>query len=695
MQNTTILEEHAARLKRLEELKKRGINPYPSKPSKPATHTIAQSVVLYDKLKDKTITLQGRIRSLRLHGGSCFGDIADESGKIQIYFKKDEIGEKSYKNLRDLIDVGDFLSVTGSLSKTHKGEKTLVVHGWELLSKSLRPLPDKWYGFKNEDERFRKRYLDIMFNPEVREIVEKKAKFWNAVRQFFINKGFLEVETPVLENTTGGADAKPFITHHNALDLDVYLRISMGELWQKRLMVAGYEKTFEIGRQFRNEGMDAEHLQDYTQMEFYWAYADYEMGMELVEEMFKYVAQETFGKLKFKVHGFDVDLGKKWERYDYRETVKKFTGIDILDANLSKIESKLKELDVEYDKEGFNITRGIDNLWKYCRKQIGGPGFLINEPLSVSPLAKKQDDDSNIVQRFHSIIAGSELGNGYSELNDPEDQAERFKEQAKLREAGDQEAQMNDLEFVEALEYGMPPTCGFGMSERVFSFLMDRSARECQIFPLMRPKIQHKQEVQAGGRITENLGINCKEAKNLLDKYIKDPITKLHCRESEVIMRALAKHLKQDEGVWGIIGLLHDIDWEETKDDTKNHCVKAVEILKKAGASDFLVETIVSHAYGNDCGDYKDKKRSTQLQHALAAAETLTGLIIAGVLVRPDKKLKNLELKSLKKRFKEKGFAANCSREVIKECEKIGLSLDEFLGIGLEALQGISDELGF
>jgi lysyl-tRNA synthetase class 2 len=303
-----------------------------------------------------------------------------------------------------------------------------------------------------------------------------------------IKKGFLEVETPVLETTTGGADARPFLTHHNALDIDVYLRISMGELWQKRLMIAGFEKTFEIGRQFRNEGMDAEHLQDYTQMEFYWAYADYKIGMELVEELFKNIAQEVFGTLKFKIGEFDIDLDKKWEIYDYRKTVQKYTGIDILKTNIKEIEAKLKELDIKYNTKGFNITRAIDNLWKFCRKKIAGPGFLIGAPVAISPLAKKDELNPEITQRFQPIVAGSELGNGYSELNDPIDQANRFKEQQKLKEAGDEEAQMYDYDFVEALKYGMPPTCGFGMSERVFAFLMNKSARECQIFPLMRFK---------------------------------------------------------------------------------------------------------------------------------------------------------------------------------------------------------------
>jgi lysyl-tRNA synthetase class 2 len=362
-----------------------------------------------------------------------------------------------------------------------------LVRKLTLLTKSLRPLPDKHKGLADEEIRLRKRYLDMIFNPEVKDMVYKIDRFWNSMRSFLKQKGFVEVFTPALENVTGGGDARPFVTHHNALDIDVNLRISMGELWQKRLMVGGLEKTFEIGRQFRNEGMSAEHLQDYTQMEFYWAYANYQQGMALVEELFKHVAQETFGTLTFKMRGFEVDLGKPWERYDYAETLKKYTNIDIHTATLEEVTARLHELKVEYDKAGFNVARGVDALWKYCRKKIAGPGFLVNEPLALSPLAKKSEANPQVVERFHVLIAGSELGNGYSELNDPIDQAGRFAEQQKMRDAGDAEAQMNDHDFVEALEYGMPPTCGFGLSERVFAFLMDKPARECQVFPLMKP----------------------------------------------------------------------------------------------------------------------------------------------------------------------------------------------------------------
>ncbi len=465
-----------------------GFSPYPEKTKRTHTNKDALgSFDLFEKSKEQ-VFLVGRMRSRRGHGKAYFVDIEDGTGSIQVFIRQDSVGKKTFDFFVNEFDIGDFIQVRGVLFLTKRNEKTLDADDVKILSKSILPLPEKWHGLKSEEEKLRKRYLDILFNPDIKEMVEKRSIFWNSIRNFLIERGFLEVETPVLETVAGGADAKPFESYHSALGIDVFLRISMGELWQKKLMVAGFEKTFEIGRQFRNEGMSPEHLQDYTQMEFYWAYADYKMGMKLVEEMYKYIAKETFGTLKFKIRGFDVDLSKKWERYDYKTTIKKYTDIDIEEANIDTIEEKIKELKLEYDKKGFNKARAVDILWKYCRKKIAGPGFLINVPIEVSPLAKRNEKNPHVAGRFQVILAGSENGNGYSELNDPIDQAERFKEQQKLRDAGDEEAQMYDHDFVEALEYGMPPTCGFGLSERLFSFLMDKTSRECQIFPLMRPK---------------------------------------------------------------------------------------------------------------------------------------------------------------------------------------------------------------
>ena len=475
------------RIKKLENFKNAGIDPYPAGPFEKENITEVLQKSVGDSVK-----VAGRIMLLRVMGNIAFLTLQDESGRGQVVLNKKELAEdENYKLWTKNLDIGDFIGVEGERFDTQKGEKSVLARKLTLLSKSIHPLPDKHKTLQNEDEKLRKRYLDIIFNPEVKEMIYKRDLFWNSTRKFLKERGFVEVETPVLEVTAGGGDANPFVTHHNALDLDVYLRISMGELWQKRLMVAGLEKTFEIGRQFRNEGMDAEHLQDYTQMEFYWAYANYTEGMEMVKELYRFVAQETFGTTKFKIKDFEVDLAGEWKEYDYAQTIKEMTGVDIFDTSLEGTLKKLDELGVKYKEDGFNLNRAIDSLWKYCRKSIGGPGFLVNEPVSMSPLAKRSTTNPELTERFHVLIAGSELGNGYSELNDPIDQAERFQKQQALRDAGDDEAQMHDRDFVEALEYGMPPTCGFGMSERVFSFFMNKTMRECQIFPLMKPKVNN------------------------------------------------------------------------------------------------------------------------------------------------------------------------------------------------------------
>ncbi|MEI6296464.1 MAG: lysine--tRNA ligase [bacterium] len=475
------------RIRKLNFLKEKGIDPYPARTKR--DYFLNEVIEKFTELSDgREIFLVGRVMSLRGQGAIIFFNFFDGTAEFQGLLKKGETQDEDFQLFGEVVDIGDFIEVKGTLFVTKRGEKTIQVKNWKMLSKSLRPLPGEYYGLKDEEERLRKRYLDILVNKDVREMAIKRSKFWTSIRNFLLKRDFMEVETPALENTAGGADARPFITHHNALDMDVYLRISAGELWQKRLMVAGFPKVFEIGRIFRNEGMDAEHLQDYTQMEFYSAYSDYNEGMEMVKDMYRYIAKETFDTLKFNIKGFEVDLEKDWETYDYVSIIKEKTGIDIFNSNLAEMESKLRELKVEYDSKGFNEMRAIDNLWKYCRKQIAGPGFLINVPVFMEPLAKRKEGDNKVVERFQVILAGSEVGKGFSELNDPIDQAGRFEEQAKLREGGDEEAQMYDHDFVEALEYGMPPTCGFGLSERLFSFLMDKPARECQIFPLMRPE---------------------------------------------------------------------------------------------------------------------------------------------------------------------------------------------------------------
>lgn len=470
------------RLRKLDELKKEGINPYPAKSEKKQT-----CLECLESSIDFKVKTAGRLMTKRDLGRIAFSNLKDSTGEIQIVLQEGETAEEKKKFFKKFIDAGDFVQVEGKIIKTKTKQISILVKDIKILSKSILPLPEKFHGLKDEEEKLRKRYLDILMNDEIKDMFVKKFKFWNTIRQFMIEKDFLEVETPILENSAGGASATPFSTHHNALDLDIYLRISMGELWQKKLMVAGLDKTFEIGRQFRNEGMDMEHLQDYTQMEFYWAYADFNDGMKLVKEMYKKVAMNVLGSLKFEYGKHKIDLGKKWELYDYETVIEKNTGINIYSVNENDIKKKLNSLKIVYDKNS-DKWKLVDILWKTVRKNLSGPGFLVGQPVEVSPLAKRQEGDKRKVEQFQVILGGSEMGNGYSELNDPLDQDERFKEQMKLKEAGNTEAQEHDKGFIEALKQGMPPTCGFGVSERLFSIFMNKPLRECVIFPLMKPE---------------------------------------------------------------------------------------------------------------------------------------------------------------------------------------------------------------
>lgn len=483
----TIDEIRKIRLEKLAALRQRGIEPYPISAST-ARRELADVTENFSKYeKEKVIVVAGRIMAIRGQGGLTFFTLTDGSGKFQGLLKKGETDEEQFQLFTDTADVGDFVEATGALFVTQRGEKTLLVKNWRMLAKSLRPLPEKWHGLQDAEIRYRHRYLDLLLNPDLRAMFARKAAFWEATREFLKQHGFLEVETPTLEITTGGAEARPFRTHHNDFDLDLYLRISVGELWQKRLMAAGFEKTFEIGRVYRNEGTSAEHLQEFTNMEFYWAYVGVREGMKLVRELYIAIAKAVYGKTKFETRGFKFDLADEWSPIDYTEEIKKQTGLILEKASDAEIKKKLSELKVPY--QGENRERLLDTLWKHCRKTIAGPAFLVGHPKIVAPLSKSNSQAPEKTEMFQPILAGSEVGRGYSELNDPLDQKARFDEQKKLLAAGDEEAMMPDEEFVEMLEYGMPPACGFGFGERLFAILEDKPVRETQLFPLMRPKV--------------------------------------------------------------------------------------------------------------------------------------------------------------------------------------------------------------
>jgi len=465
------------RIEKLRQLRELGIDPYPARTERKETNAEAL------KMLGKKVSVAGRLMGLRGHGGSTFADLMDQTARIQLFFSKDTLSDKY--NLLKLLDLGDFVGAQGEVFKTQAGEVTIKVTDFSILTKAIRQLPEKWHGVTDIETRLRQRYLDLIMNPEVREMFIKKAKFWQAVRKYLNEKRFLEVETPVLEAVPGGADARPFVTHHHTLDINLYLRISL-ELHLKRLMVGGYDQVFEIGRIFRNEGIDAEHLQDYTSMEFYWGYADYLMLMDFIEDFYKYLVKETTGGLKTMRNGAEIDWSKKWPRLDYCQLFEEKTGINLAKVTFEELKKKAEEFHLKLE-EKIGRERLIDMIYKKTvRPTLIQPCFLINLPVEISPLAKRKPESSHLTQRFLIMAGGTELGNGFSELNDPIDQKERFVAQQKLRDAGDDEAQMLDEDFVEALEYGMPPTAGFGLSERLFSFLMDKPIRETVFFPTMR-----------------------------------------------------------------------------------------------------------------------------------------------------------------------------------------------------------------
>ena len=484
MANQSLENIRKDRLDKLEKLKLLGVNPYPSKYSRPRV-----PIAMTRDQMGREVSAVGRLWSLREHGNIVFADLKDSSGKIQLFFQRNNL--KDSFGILKALDAGDFIGVSGTVIKTDAGETTIDVTSFEVLGKSLRPMPNSWEGLKDTEIRYRKRYLDMNINPEVYQRFLRRSRFWDAHREFFKKNGFVEINIPVLEQIPGCGDAKPFVTHMDAIDQDFYLRISQ-ELYLKRLIGGGYEKVYEIGPRFRNEGLSDEHLPEHIAMECYWAYADWKDGMKFIHDMFDFVIKVVYGDKKvFDIRGFKVDFGKEWELIDFGQVMKKKYDLDVYNTPLSKLVEALSQQRILFEPN-INVPRAVDLLWKNIRKDIAGPAWLINHPKFLSPLQKPNIANPDMVERIQWIVAGSELGNGWSEVNDPIDQFERFSEQQRLRDAGDQEAQWLDTDYVEMLEYGMPPTFGWGSSERVFWFLENVSAREGVPFPQLRSEVNTK-----------------------------------------------------------------------------------------------------------------------------------------------------------------------------------------------------------
>lgn len=453
------------------------------------THTTKQITENFEKMNGTMVSIAGRLISKRGMGKASFCDIQDREGRIQLYVKINETGKDSYEEFKKY-DIGDIIGVKGEVFKTRRGEISIKVKEIKLLAKSLQPLPEKWHGLKDVDLRYRQRYLDLIVNPEVRDTFITRSKIIKAIRQYLDERNFIEVETPVLNTLAGGAAAKPFVTHHNTLDIDLYLRVAP-ELYLKRLIVGGLEKVYEIGRLFRNEGMSVKHNPEFTSIEIYQAYADYRGIMELSENMISSVAQTVLGTTKITYQEYEIDLDAPWERMTMTDAVKNHTGIDfdlLADENDALQAARQKGLEIEGQKTKGEILSII--FEELVEEKLIKPVFICDYPVEVSPLAKRKPDKPEFTERFEIFIAGREMGNAFSELNDPVDQKERFMEQMKKREAGNDEAEMLDEDFLNALKYGMPPTGGLGIGvDRLVMLLTNSySIRDVLLFPTMKPK---------------------------------------------------------------------------------------------------------------------------------------------------------------------------------------------------------------
>lgn len=477
------------RIKKLRELQQNKYNPYEKVKYDP-THYSVEIKENFERFEGQFISVAGRILSKRGHGKASFVDILDSKGKIQIYIKIDEVGEEKYEEFKEYYDIGDIIGVKGEVFKTHKGEISIKAKEIEMLTKCLRPLPEKWHGLRDVDTRYRKRYLDLIVNPQVRDTFVKRSLMIRSIRKYLDDRGFLEVETPVLSPIAGGAAARPFITHHNALDIDLYLRIAT-ELHLKRLIVGGFDKVYELGRVFRNEGISIKHNPEFTTIEIYQAYADYKDMMNLTEELITTVAREVLGTLKITYQGQEIDLTPPWQRLTMVDAIKKYVGVDFSQvSSLDEARKIAKDLGIEVE-ENWQVGHIINEVFEQKVEDfLVQPTFIMDYPVEVSPLAKRKKDNPQFTERFELFITCREMANAFSELNDPFDQKERFLEQLKERQRGNQEAHMMDEDFIEALEYGMPPTGGLGIGiDRLVMLLTDSySIRDVLLFPTMRPK---------------------------------------------------------------------------------------------------------------------------------------------------------------------------------------------------------------
>ncbi len=713
-----------AKAEKLRALKR---SPYAAKFAR--THTMKQG---HESKDGTSVTIAGKVMLFREMGKLTFATLQDHTGRLQIAFKDEELGKEEYKLLQKLIDLGDIIGIEGERFTTQKGEPTVLVKKWTMLSKALRQPPEKWHGISDRETAYRQRYLDLTSNKEAFDRFVFRSNFIKAMREFYWAEGFTEVDIPVLVNSASGALATPFTTHHAALDLDVYLRIAL-ETHQKECLIGGFDRTFALGPVFRNEGMDPSHLQEFTMCEHYASYWDYEDNMRFTEKMLTTLLKKTLGTTKVKIPNRDgalieADFGGVWPRLSMREVILKDCGIDYdLLETASALRKAIKEKGIQLEVDISTLGRGnlIDQLYKkVSRPKIVSPTFITKHPIDLSPLARRNDDNPMITDRFQLVVGGWEIVNAYSELIDPVDQAGRFDSQSEAKKKGDNDAHDKDDEFVEALEYGCPPCSGWGMGiDRIVALITaQENLRDVVLFPLMKPtkKVASDERLVVSASKTKEtnhspLTTNHSSAMNLLTNTSTHLLqhadyghllpaahglieahtdqTKAHLIATGAAMEALAKKFGGDPQTWKVAGMLHDLDWDSLQKDAEKHCGTTLEqLLATIKAPAELLADIRAH-YAEMYGE--KYPLDTMLRKCLYCVDELTGFIIAVTKVRPSKKIADVEVKSVTKKLKDKTFAAQVSREQIGKCQELlNMSLEEMVGITLEAMKPLAGDLG-
>ena len=726
-QTVSTNDERAQRRLRRQALIDAGVQPYPIHST--VTAHAAELEERYADLADGDVTedvysLTGRIRAFRKQGKIAFIVLEDCTGSIQLFCQVNNLPEGDWALLSNF-DLGDVIGATGHVIRTKRGQLSIAPTHLEMLSKSLRPLPEKFHGLTDREVRYRQRYVDLIMNADVRETFRKRSQIISLIRRYMEADGYMEVETPMMHAILGGANAKPFVTHFNALDRDFYLRIAT-ELPLKRCIVGGLERVFEIGRQFRNEGMDLTHNPEFTSMEAYCAYSDLDGMKALTEGLFKAIAREVCGCEEghevITYQGQTVDMSGTWASRPLAEIASEVIGEHVdMDTPVEHLRELCESRGIE-TQDNWGAGKLLFEIYdELGEATLVNPTFVCDYPEEVSPLSKRKDEDPRLTDRFELVICGHEYANAFSELNDPVDQAGRFAEQVAAKGFGDDEAMGYDYDYVRALEYGMPPAggIGYGIDRMVMLFCDAPAIRDVLLFPAMKPETITKADIAsqlpettdgaaasvdalaadaengaaneaAAGRAEApalETGLTRDQAFDLLKQYNEDPFHIAHGQTLEGLMRYYAEQFDPaNVEFWGQVGLLHDLDWEKFQDEV-NHTVKAGEILAEAGAKPELARAIQTH---NSDNNPDLPAPSSKMECVLFACDELSGLIQAACLMRPSKSVMDFEVKSLKKKFKDKKFAAGCNRDVIRRgAELMGMELDELFASVIDAMKAI------